>query len=69
MREDVHMADPAGSDDTGTPRWVKIAGVVTAVLVLLFIVLLLIGGDHGPGRHWSYGGGEGVLVTAEAVAR
>jgi hypothetical protein len=37
----------------GTPRWVKVFGVVALVVLLLFVVLLLTGrgGDHGPGRH------------------
>jgi hypothetical protein len=34
----------------GTPRWVKVFGVVALVLVVLAVVLLLVGG-HGPGRH------------------
>jgi hypothetical protein len=36
--------------DTGMPRWVKVAGIITAIVALLFLVLLLAGG-HGPGRH------------------
>jgi hypothetical protein len=54
--------DPAMTGDTsadrspgpgdGTPRWVKVAGIVALVLVVLLIVLLLVGGgSHGPGRH------------------
>jgi hypothetical protein len=36
----------------GTPRWVKLSGIVTLVLVLLaVIVMLATGGNHGPGRH------------------
>jgi hypothetical protein len=37
----------------GTPRWVKVFGVIALVLVLVFVILLLTGrgGDHGPGRH------------------
>jgi hypothetical protein len=63
------MADPPGYPDsgddrgvgpdrrstTGTPRWVKVFGIVALVLVLLFLVLLLTG-NHGPGRHSSGGG-------------
>jgi hypothetical protein len=53
---------PRSSDDTGTetdsgpttgaPRWVKVLGIIALVLVLL-VVVLLIGGNHGPGRHMS----------------
>ncbi|MBA3421214.1 MAG: hypothetical protein H0U12_04870 [Thermoleophilaceae bacterium] len=48
-------------DDTGvgpgrgspprTPRWVKVFGIIAILLVLLFVVSLLAGGSHGPGRH------------------
>ena len=34
-----------------TPRWVKVFGIVVAVVVILFVISMLAGGDHGPGRH------------------
>lgn len=44
-----------GSDSEsapGVPRWVKVFGVVTVIVVLLAIVaMILAGGKHGPGRH------------------
>jgi hypothetical protein len=57
------MADPPPNRDsradtgraTGTPRWVKVFGVVALVLVVLVVVTLVIGGNHGPGRHGSPG--------------
>ena len=36
---------------TGTPRWVKVFGIIALLVVLLFAILLLTGGPHGPGRH------------------
>ena len=33
-----------------TPRWVKVLGVITIVLILLVGIMLLTG-EHGPGRH------------------
>lgn len=39
----------------GTPRWVKVFGIVAIVVVLLVIAMLLIGGEHGPSRHTSSG--------------
>lgn len=47
----------------GTPRWVKVSGIVVGVLVLLAVILMLAGGGpvrHGPGRHIPSGdrGGE-----------
>lgn len=36
----------------GMPRWVKVLGLVLVVLLVLGGgVMLLAGGDHGPGRH------------------
>jgi hypothetical protein len=56
----MQMADPAlysePNGDTGTPRWVKIFGIIALVLVLLVVIMMFIGGgDHGPGRHISSG--------------
>jgi hypothetical protein len=66
--EDTQMADPprypGTGDDTdneagpdresppGVPRWVKVLGIIAAVLVLLTVIVLVVGGGgHGPGRH------------------
>lgn len=43
--------DSNSNGDKGTPRWVKVFGVISLVVVLLFVIRLLTGGDHGPGRH------------------
>lgn len=44
---------PGGGARPGTPRWVKVIGLVVAVLVALVLLAQLggVGGDHGPGRH------------------
>jgi hypothetical protein len=43
----------------GMPRWVKVSGIIVAVLVLLLIVVLLVsGGGHGPRRHLSADAGR-----------
>ncbi|MDR6224028.1 hypothetical protein [Desmospora profundinema] len=48
--EDKHMADPPPYP--GTPRWVKVSGIIVIALVLLLVIIMLFGGgDHGPGRH------------------
>jgi hypothetical protein len=39
---------------TGTPRWVKVFGIIALVAVVLVVIMLLTGG-HGPGRHTSGG--------------
>jgi len=35
----------------GTPRWVKVFGMIAGVVILLFIILLHTRGPHRPGRH------------------
>ena len=42
-------AGPGRGSTAGTPRWVKVFGIIAVALALLFVVLLLAG--HGPGRH------------------
>jgi hypothetical protein len=34
-----------------TPGWVKAFAVAGLALIILVAVLLVIGGEHGPGRH------------------
>ena len=41
-----------GSSTTGMPRWVKVFVIVAMALAALAVVaMLVVGGDHGPGRH------------------
>ncbi len=35
----------------GAPRWVKVFGAIALVVVLVAVLLLIGGGDHGPSRH------------------
>lgn len=44
---------------TGIPRWMRVVGIILAVVALLFVAVLLGGGvgDHGPSRHGSGGSG------------
>jgi hypothetical protein len=35
----------------GMPRWAKVLLIIAAILVALFVVMLFIGGGHGPMRH------------------
>jgi hypothetical protein len=47
----------------GTPRWVKVFGLIALVVVVLFVVVLLVdGAEHGPSRH-SLGSGSGAPLT------
>ncbi len=44
----------------GTPRWVKVFGVVSLVVILLFVILMFAaGGRHGPSRHMPRGDTSG----------
>lgn len=51
-----------GHDYPGTPRWVYLSGIVALILILLFVVVLLVGG-HGPARHLAPTG----LITLGAL--
>ncbi|TIP87842.1 MAG: hypothetical protein E5X63_07870 [Mesorhizobium sp.] len=45
--QETHMADPP--DYPGTPRWVKISGII--VVLVIAALFTGVGGPHGPGRH------------------
>jgi hypothetical protein len=50
---------PDRGSTTGTPRWVKVFGIILIVLALLVVVMLLAGGgNHGPRRHTGGLGGQ-----------
>ena len=50
QRNDPHNETPAATGNpAGTPRWVKVSGVIALVIVVLLVVLLLSG--HGPAQH------------------
>ena len=53
------MADPTEPESTtSTPRWVKVFGIITIIVGLLFVVQLVGGGRHGPSRHASPEAGD-----------
>jgi len=56
-----------GSADRGPPRWVKVSGIIALALIVLVLIALLAGGNHGPGRHQSsrgYGGPPPLVAMA-----
>jgi hypothetical protein len=56
------MADPPNSPDPrppSTPRWVKVSGIVAAVVVVAIVISALAGGEHGPGRYMPGGDNGG----------
>ena len=41
-----------GREYPGTPRWVKVLGIIVIFVVLLAVAIMFIGGgEHGPSRH------------------
>ena len=58
------VAPPPADPRVGVPRWVKVFGIVGAVLVVLVVVMLLTG--HGPGRHMH--GALGAHATPTRMA-
>jgi hypothetical protein len=59
-------ASPDRGPTTGAPRWVKVSGIIALAVLLLVIILLLTGSDHGPSRHKS--GGLGARLPSFIVA-
>ena len=52
----------------GTPRWVKVSGVIAIVVVLLLGIMMLTGGgDHGPSRHLPSGDARGQTSPASVT--
>jgi hypothetical protein len=46
---------PDTGDDTGTPRWVRVFGIIGIIVVLLFVILHLTGGGVGGHRLMEHG--------------
>ena len=51
----------------GTPRWVKVLGIILIVVVLLVVAMMFIGGEHGPGRHAASGDGSGQVPPSSVM--
>ena len=43
--------DAGPESTTGRPLWVKVSGIIALLVVLAVIIMLLVGSNHGPGRH------------------
>lgn len=58
-----------GPSPAGMPRWVKVSLIVAAVLVVLLVAGMLIGGgQHGPGRHLNSSAGLDTAAVPSATA-
>jgi hypothetical protein len=62
--DDANPGDATAAPAGGTPRWVKVAGVIALVVLVMLLVALLTGGKHGPGRHLGDRGARAVLAVA-----
>lgn len=51
----------------GTPRWVKAFAVVGLVVALLLIIVALLPGRHGPGRHLPSDSGSDLLLLQRVL--
>ena len=51
----------------GTPRWVKVFGIIVIVVVLLVVAGMFIGGEHGPGRHTQSGDAGGQVAPSSVI--
>ena len=51
----------------GTPRWVKVFGIIALVLILVFVISLLAGVRHGPGMHTPSGDAGGSTWHSSVV--
>ena len=47
------------------PRWVKVAAAVAAAVLVLLVVRLVTGSEHGPGRHTLGPSSTGELIATE----
>lgn len=48
---DEQQRDDPEAVEHAMPRWVKSFIAAALIVALLVVVLALLGGDHGPGRH------------------
>ncbi len=66
---DAAGEEPEGGSTVGTPRWVKVSGIVVVVLVVVFVILQLlgVGGRHGPARHTPAGDTPGGPTPTSGV--
>jgi hypothetical protein len=56
-------AEPGRDARPATPLWVKLFGAIALAVVLVFVVLLVLGGGHSPGRHAASGGHDHTPST------
>ncbi|WP_019482601.1 hypothetical protein [Arthrobacter sp. TB 23] len=50
--------NPAAQERSGVPRWVKIFALTALAVVVILVVVMFLGGEHGPGMHSSRGSSQ-----------
>lgn len=68
--DDIGGGEHGLGSTTGAPRWVKASAIVVLAIVLMVgLMLLLGGGEHGPGRHTSGDAGDPATPVRVMEAR
>jgi hypothetical protein len=66
---DARSARRSTTSYPGTPRWVKVGGIVALLMIVLVVLVMAVaGGDHGPMRHIPSAAGTNT-IAAIAVSR
>jgi hypothetical protein len=61
---DARSARRSTTSYPGTPRWVKVGGIVALLMIVLVVlVMAMAGGDHGPMRHILSAGGTNTIAA------
>lgn len=59
---------PDSQEPRGMPRWVKVFGIIVAILAIVVVAILIFGGgEHGPGRHLSSSAMPALVLRGDAV--
>lgn len=53
-------AGPGRPEYAARPAWVRWLVIVAVALLVVVVLALLVGGEHGPGRHMSQSTGSGA---------
>jgi hypothetical protein len=57
------MADPLPDPEAGTPRWVKVAGIIALAVIILIVIAILTGRHEGPARHGASSSDTGTAAV------
>ena len=60
--------DASSGSEEKRPRWVKISAIVVVVLVVILVAAMLLGGEHGPGRHFGGLPAASLMTSIQAAS-